>query len=604
MNTRSRLVPLLSCFAVAGLLSVPEAVSAAPKQARVHVQAPLDLFNPGATRLDSLESYGSSAVLARSFEVPYATLEPLINAQLDAIVPNKIQGVEVCTDPCPDVTWSVRIRPTFKFTKKNQPVLTSLGSSGENRVKIELATQVRLDVHADVRAETWFDTVEVPVDVFVVVGVKAAVELELWPVIKAHKPGSSEPGVALEFTLDDKNISLELNGTAAALGAKWGTIIGLSPVGFLVGGPIFGPILAWIGDEAADMAERAISKVFYTRVEALLQSQGDALEDMVNDHVNPAVTQANAIKDKLMGTKLPGVNKTLTELNASLGAKLELHTTTPGGGVATSAVLRMSGAAGSGAVKGVLRLPKQVCEYVHVNSGPLKGTTIPMGLVPANQDLAGKVGQACGGVVGAGLVARSYLGASPHTALGAGAQNLPTWKDNAGQSKWTGNLTQTDKWYECGFEVSGLPNAAIVRLDGTPWLAQHLVTVENQRFFEAKLGAQVVLDNFMKPVAGGQIVFGGEGKCGGGGGGKGLAPSRLKELKDLLNPENCPQCGLKRRPGMDHVLELTNSQAFLETAAGKNLLQAVQKARATPSKIDAQKIDPKKLDAQQPAARK
>lgn len=573
-------VSILSCCTAAGLLVAADPASAAPKTARVHVQAPVDLQNPGATRLDAIEGYGSTPLLYRSFEVPYATLEALIDGQLDAIVPNKLEGVEVCTDPCPDVTWSIRISPTFKFTQKNQPTLTAIGSSSQNKVKIELRTQARLDVHADVRAETWFDTVEVPVDIYVVVGLKAAVELELWPVIKVHKPGSSEPGVALEFTLDDKNIDLELNGTAAALGGKWGTIVGLSPAGLLVGGPILGVILAVIGDEAADLAEAAISDVFYARVEAMLNGQGAALEDMVNDYIDPVVDQANAVKDKLMATKLPGVGKTITELQTTLGAKLELHTTTPDGGVASSGVLRLSAAAGAGKLKGVVRLPKQTCEYAKINGGPLKGATIPLGLVAANNDLAAKVGQACATAMGGGLTTKGYLGANPRRVLGPSAQDLPSWKDNVGQMKWTGNVTQTDKWYECAFEVASLPNAGIVRLDGQPWLAQHLVDVADRRYFEAKLGAQIVLDNLMKPVPNGQLVFGGEGKCGGGGGGAGLAPSKLKELKDMLDPAKCPQCGVMRKPGMEHVIEVNNSKGFLDTAIGKQVLQNVQTARA------------------------
>jgi hypothetical protein len=582
MKTAKRLLSIVSCCAAAGLLLAPDVADAAPKYARVHVQAPLDLQNPGATNLDSLGYYGLSPIWSHGFEIPYAQVEALINSRLNDIVPNKIGGVEVCTDPCPDVTWSIRIKPKFKFTKTNQPVLTSLGKSGENRVKVELTTEARLDVHADVHAETWADSVDVPVDVFVVVGLKAAVEVELWPTLKVHKPGSTAPGVDLEFSLVNSDIDLDLNGTAVALGAKWGTIIGLSPVGLLVGGPILGPILAWLGDEAADMAEIAISNLFYSKVEGILNAQSAGLEDMVNDNLLPYVDQANNLKDRLMNSPLPGVNKTITQLTSGLGATVELHTTTPDGGVATSAVVRMSGAAGSGKLKGVLRMPKQVCEYARVNGGPLKGAVLPLGLKPTNEDLAAKVGQACSTLSSAPLTAKSYLGASPRAALGATAQDLPIWKNNAGTSKWTGNLTQTDKWYECAFEVSGLPNAAIVSLDSQTWLTQHLVEVTDERFFEAKVGAQVVLDSRMKPVAGGSIVFGGEGKCGGGGGGRGIEASQLQKLKDMLNPEKCPQCGLKRVPGSEHIIEVTNPQAFLDTAAGKELLKTIQANRAAP----------------------
>ena len=577
-----RLLSVMSCCA-AGLLLAPDVADAAPKQARVHVQAPLLINNPAGTNLDMVELY-NAPLWSQQFEIPYAAAEALINAKIDEAVPNKLSGVERCGDPCPDVTWSVRIKPRFKFTKKNQPVLTSLGQSGENRVRIELETEGRLDVHADVHAEIWADSVDLPVDVFVIVGLKAAVEIELWPTLKVHKPGSSAPGVSLEFTIVDSDLDLDLNGKAVALGAKWGTLIGLSPVGLLVGGPILGPILAWLGDEAADMAEREISKLFYAKVESILAAHSAGLEDVVNDHILPYVNQAAGLKDQLMNTPLPGVNKSFNQLSADLGVKLELHTVTPDGGVATSAVLRMSGAAGSGKIKGVLRMPKEVCKVAIMKGGPLAGAVLPLGLEASNTDLAGKVGQACSSLSAAGpVVARGYLGASPRTALGPAAQDRPVWKDNAGQPRLTGTLTQTAKWYECGFEVANLPNAAIVSLDSHPWLEEHHIEFKDDRFFEAKAGAQVVLDHLMRPVPDGSIVYGGAGKCpGAGGGGSGIEQNKLDKLKDMLNPEKCPQCGIIKQPGSDHVIEITNPQAFIETTLGKDLLKTVQANRAAP----------------------
>lgn len=223
-----------------------------------------------------------------------------------------------------------------------------------------------------------------------------------------------------------------------------------------------------------------------------------------------------------MNSPLPGINKSYNQLSASLGATLQLHTVTPDNGIASSAVLRMSGAAGSGKLKGVVRMPKKVCEYAHVSGGPLKGATLPLGLVDANTDLAAKVGQACTSLSSSPLTARAFLGGNPRLALGAAAQDLPVWKTNAGQSKWTGTVTQTDKWYECGFEVTSLPNAAVVGLDSAAYMNEHHVEVKNRRFLEAKIGAQVVFDEQLKPVLDGSIVFGGEGKCGGGGGGRGI----------------------------------------------------------------------------------
>lgn len=577
-NRPSSVLPCAAALAVSGLFAVaPADAAAAGKPVRVHVQAPVDFHNPMATRLDSLESYGP-ALFNQRFEIPYDQLEKLIDEKLDEQVPNSIGGVVVCTDPCPDVTWRIKISPTFKFTKKNQPVVTKIGPSGDARVKVELSAQAKVSIHADVHAETWFDSADVPVDVFVVIGVKASVEVGLWPKIDP-KP------VELEFTLDDKNIDLELNGTAAALGAKWGTIIGLSPVGLLVGGPILGPILAFLGDEAADVAEQKVSEVFYDRAEKLFAEATRGLEDMVNDYIEPYVNQANDIKDKLLNKPIKGVNKSVGQLLGQLGASIELHTVTPEGGLAASAVVRMTGAAAGGKIHGTVRMPNKTCEYVKVNGGPLKGATVPLGLVPANEDLKAKVGQPCSSLLGADGIGRQvYLGANPRTALGTEAQNLPTWKPS-GSLTWKGNLVSEGEWYACKFEIGGLPNAGVVELETGGAVAAHLVDAKHRYFELSAAGKSLVFDNFLTPLKleGGnaQVILGGAGKCGGGGGGAGLAPNKLKELKDLLDPAKCPQCGIQRKPGSEHIIEVTNGDVFAKTNFGKELVQKVNTARAS-----------------------
>ncbi|WP_434427737.1 hypothetical protein [Nannocystis pusilla] len=572
--------PCAAALAVSGLFALaPADAAAAGKTVRVHVQAPVDFHNPMATRLEGIEQYGQ-ALFYQDFAIPYDQLEKLINEKLDALVPNKIGDTVVCTDPCPDVTWSIRIKPTFKFTKKNQPVVTKIGPSGDARVKVELSAQAKVAVHADVHAETWLDSVDVPVDVFVVIGVKASVEVGLWPKIDP-KP------VSLEFTLDDKNIDLELNGTAVGLGMKWGTIIGLSPVGLLVGGPILGPLLAILGDEAADFAEQKVSQIFYDRTEKLFAEATRGLEDMVNDYIEPYVKQVNDIKDTLLNKRIKGPDKTVGQLLGQLGASLELHTVAPDGGFAASALVRMTGAPAGGKIYGSVRMPKKVCEYAKVSGGPLKGATIPLGLVDANQELQAKVGQACTAVLGADGIARQvYLGANPRTVLGATAQSLPSWK-SSGSLTWKGNLVAEADWYACKFEIGGLPNAAVVELETGGAVAAHHVAAKERFFAITAAGKSLVFDAGLspEPVEGGngQVIFGGAGKCSAGGGGKGAAPSKLKELKDLLDPAKCPQCGIVRKPGSEHVIEITNGDAFAKTNFGKDLVQKVNAAKLNPS---------------------
>lgn len=587
-------------FAACSLLAltfVPGDAAAAGKSVRMHVQAPVDFNNPGATRLDSIENYGP-ALFNQQFEIPYTTLEKLIDDKLDALVPNTIGDTVVCSDPCPDVTWSIKITPTFKFTKKNQPVLTKLGSSGEAKVRVELASQAKISIHAAVHVETWFETIDVPVDVFVVIGVKAKVDVKLWPKI--------DPGdVDLEFTLDDGDIDLELNGTAVSLGAKWGTLVGLSPVGLLVGGPILGPILAALGNEAADIAEQKLSDAFYSRADTLLAAATGNLEDMVNDYIEPYVTQANDIKASLLGKKLDGVGQTLEQLMTKLGAKIDLHTVTPGGGLAASAVMRMSGAAAGGRIEGSLRLPNKTCKIAKVNSGPLAGTVIPLGLVPTNEDLKAKVGQKCSAVLGrAGIDSSVYLGANPQTVLGKSAQHLASWK-RGGSLTYSGTLKAEADWYACSFEIGSLPAAAIVELETTGAIVSRHVEVD-ARFLEVTAaGKSVVFDQLLDPVNKSQVILGGAGVCPNfSSGGAAITPGKAKELEDLLDPENCPQCGIKVAPGSEHIIEIANGEGFAKTSLGKSISKNLSRAKAKTSGQAPAKAGAPKSGVAKPGAAK
>ncbi len=573
---------------VSALALAPVGAAAAPVTVKVSVHAPLVSPSLGKDKLGGVEKH-STTPFNKDFAIPYDVLEPQIAKAIDDLIPNKISGVEVCTDPCPDVTWSVKLKPKFKFTKKNQPTLTQIGPSGQSKVRVQLETEVRLDVHADVHAETWFDSVDTPVDVFVVVGVKARVDVSLWPDLEAKKPGTNEKGVELEFTLVDKNIDMNIGGKAAGLGLKWGTIIGLSPIGVLAGGPILGPILAIIGDEAAEAATAEIGRVFDEQVAIAFKAQTDQLEDMVNARIDPLIAQANDLKDDLLDTPVPGTGKTLDQLKSDLGADLQLHTVAKTSSVHSAAIMRFSSSASGGKVIGKVRVPTHVCQYMTINVGGFKAT-MPMGLVEANQDLAAKVGTKCSSALTEKFGRKSYLGANPKTALGSGAQDLPNWSNTVGSVAYSGNMTKTDDYYECAYELSSLPKAAILAIEPGE-LGQRGIETSRRVMQLTAAGKSLVLDNELKPLpagAGGNssLIIGGKGECGAGGSSGGLTPNKMKELKDLLDPEKCPQCGILKKAGSE-IFEVSNPQAFFDTAVGKSLRTQIETAKGKKLRINA-----------------
>lgn len=596
---------LASATLAAAIAVAPTGADAAPVRARVSVAAPLVSASQASDKLSGVEQHRIMP-FNKDFAIPYEALEDQLDDAIDGLIPNKISGVEVCTDPCPDVTWSVKLNPKFKFTKKNQPTLKQIGSSGQSKVRVELKTEARLDIHADVHAETWFDSVDAPIDVFVVIGMTARVDVSLWPTLKAQKPGTSESGVELEFTLVDSDMDLDIDGKAASLGMKWGTIIGLSPVGVFAGGPILGPILAIIGDEAADAATEEIGRRFDEQVAVAFEAQTEGLEDVAHDYIDPYITQANDLKDDLLDTPIPGVNKTLEQLEDELGAEIKLHTVASTSNVHSAAVMRFSSAAAGGKVLGKVRVPKKTCEYASISVGGFKAK-MPLGLVDDNQDLAAKVGQACSAVLTEKFGRKSYLGANPKDVLGSGAQNLPNWSGSVGTLTYKGNMSQTADYYECAYELTGLPKAAILAIESGD-LAERGIGVNRRVLEVTAAGKSAVFDNQLKPlpVSGGNssLVIGGKGQCGGGSSSGGLTPSKMKELKDMLDPEKCPQCGIKNIKG-SHIYEVTNPQAFFDTKLGKEIKANISKAKSSPKAGPGAKTAPKAQPASKasPAAK-
>ncbi len=576
--SRSLLLPSRIAAVAMAMVLLPTTADAAPRTVRLHVQAPINLDNPAATRLESVEQYGNPAVFTKSFEIPYDTLETEIRKNMKNVLPNKVSGTAVCTDPCPDVDWSIKLAPKFKFTKKNQPTLKSIGTSGDSRVEIKLVSQARIDVHADVHVETWAESADFPIDAFALIGVEATAKVQLWPTVKLEK-------LDFEMTLDDTDLDFELNGKLVALGAKWGSLLGTTPLGIMGGGPLaLGSLLAVLGNEGAELAEKKLKELYQKEAGEMFAEATKGLEKMVKDHIDPEIDKINNVKAKAMDAKLPGVNKSLNQLTAASGASLVLHTVTPSNNLYASAVVRFSGAAGSSKVKGKLRVPATQCVYASI-----MGAKMPVGFKAANTALEGKVGQSCSAALPANAVSsNAYLGGDPKKVLGSTAQSLPNWK-SSGQLSFSGKLVRvgpessagptlgggTQPHYECAFEVGKLPTAGIVKFEEGAGLSQYSGVDFHERVMTSTVGSStLVLDNELKPLVG-AVELGGPATCSTGGGPV-LTPSKAKELMDMLDPENCPQCGPRLVQSKGDIYEFANEAAFAKTKLGKELVPQIE----------------------------
>ncbi len=557
---------LLSLLAITSTAAIATPSHAGPS-ARLHVQVPFDFNNPQATSLGSVESYGNNPYIERSFEIPYSLLESQIEKALEDAIQSPVTGSYDLPDPAPILKYRIKIDPKVKFTKKNQPTFAKVGPSSDATFDVKLDTRVRADVKIDVHAEVGPETVDIPLTAYVEINATGKVRMKLWPTISAEN-------VDVEFALHSSNVDLELNGVAMELGAKVGVVVGLSPAGIFGGGLLLGPFAAIVANEAADVAEREINKAFNKELKKLVPKYGAEVEKRVKAELDPALAAADAVKDKALGKQVPGTGKTLQQLLGDLGASIEVHLTTPTDDLAVAATLRMTGAPAGGKLSGKIRIPKKECTYAYGNdNGWLKGAKIPLEMVPTNEGLSRLVGKACSEVVASsGLSRQIYLGANPRTAIGPEAEARTTWK-TGGDLELIGNLTQTDEYYECKFEIDDLPKATILDLESAGALKDKL----NEEQFDERMmvlssgGVSVVLDRNLDPWAAGGVVIGGAGECHGrGGGGKALTPNQAQELLDKLDPDKCPSCGLERIPGTQDW-KINDGNAFEKSAIGSKV---------------------------------
>ena len=591
-----------AALAVSMLLAMPAAQAS---DVRLYVLAP----QPPAS-LKTVETQGSDKpAYAHSYAISYGTVEQQIRNEIKKSNID-LGGSVVCEGACPDVSWHVSVTNDFAFTQKNQPVVTAFGNAQDNGVDVALKTQFKLSIL--VNARLWADpatghvegTAKVPIDL--VIGMQANSKLALWPEVKSissHCEATKlQETVCVTLTLDDKNIDLsDPKGIAVGVGMALGGLIGASPLAAGIGDPLSGLLVGkLISEEVVKIAERRVQEEANKVLNNVLQVAAIRATWLASTYVDAKVTQANAVKSKLLDTKLPGVNKSLQELSSAFGLSLDVETRTSSDDVYVIVTPRFAADPAGAKLVGKLRMPKEACVYGEWTMG-----TIPLGLttVENNRDLSGKVGTSCANLMpSSDIKLAGYLGADPKI-LKIGANPLPNWKP-VGSFKLTGILTEykhgatvqarrtlgsptrhaATGYYECGFEISGLPNADIIELTFKGKAAERMPGFQQEphRYVEVSAaGVSAALDADWKK-AGPPVVIGGEGKCGPG---TVKAPHYepegwLDRIGDLLDMDKCAVCGIKLEEGM---LKASNMKPVLENPALKPLFDALAAGRPLPA---------------------
>lgn len=604
---------LAAALAAMTFLAAPSARAA---DVKVFVLAP----SPQQS-LRTVETQGSDKpVYTHSYAVPYGTLEQQLRAaiQSKANLDTGNQTVN-CPSACPDVHWRVVVNSDIAFTQKPLPTIKAFGNAQENGIDVKLEhAQVKL--HLAIHAEMWIEpvtgkvskSVDVPIDLLI--GLDAASRLNVWPqVISAKVPCAvtqAQETACVTLTLDGKNIDLsDAKGVAVGVGSALGNLAGMQfgallgdPLSALIGGDL-GSALGKLGSKAAaNEAESYIQGKANEALNAMMQVASVQATLQASNYLDARVTQANALKDVLMNTKLPGLNKSYQELANAFGLTFDVQTRTSNADMYVIVTPRFAANPSGAKLVGKLRMPKEACVYGEWEMG-----TLPLGLttVEKNLDLAGKVGTSCANIMPAADIKLSgYLGADPKI-LKVGANPLPNWKP-VGSISLTGNLTvyshepavqmrqvggfrrhAATGYYECGFEYSG-PSADIIEIQFKGKAAERMPGYQQDphRFVAVSVaGYSAALDDTWKQ-AGPPVIIGGEGKCTAG---KVKAPhyqaeTWLDRIGDLLDLDKCPSCGIKLSEGM---LKASNMKPVLENPALKPLFDALKSGKPLPAAAQA-----------------
>jgi hypothetical protein len=533
---------VLSTLVAATVAAAPAAATAA--SVRLNVQAPFDL---GTKKLDleSLEHQNLAPVFGRTFLVPYDTLEPLLANGLEDVVGRQLHFYVKCTglgidELCPDTDITVNVHSDFKFTQKGQPVVTSIGPAKDNKFRIKLDTQARIGLDAAIHHETgiWHSGSET-VDIFVLIGAHASVDVTLWPT-----PSASN--LKVELTRDGGNIEIEGLTEQIVIASTVLGGVALGPIG-----AIFGAILGEIGAAAA---EDAIKDAINAAISDQLNAANVQLRALVQAQIDPVIAQAVNYQNKALNTKIPAIGLTLAQALAVGPASLDVRSRSNGASeVRVVATTRFDPTPQGKSLQGKLRFPKTTCRFEKAGNKTAGYMTFPVAIDPINADLAGK---SCAALISGSSFARSvYLGESPEKLLGSGdpANTLASWQAT-GNVSTSGSVVDKGDYYECPYTVGNLPAAAILDLGAVKGsdMANRLDTFAfRARFlFMSLLGPATLLDADGKPKNAGALVFGGKGPtvladCPSSySAGTGFRKDKLSELKDKFDPEKCPTCGL------------------------------------------------------------
>ncbi|MBW2395955.1 MAG: hypothetical protein JRG95_16990 [Deltaproteobacteria bacterium] len=477
----------------------------------------------------------SQTIFNHDATIPYDAIQTAIHAEAKA-------KANQYGDHKGDVSWSyidyaykTNSTAGFKFTQKDQPTITVL-SSTENKVRVVLHTEAVLTFKATASAIT--DEVMLPpspptewpdfdgsIEIEARFKLDAQADIAIWPEVLAEN-------VSVVLANGKPKVTVTgLAGDMAGFALSVGTTVGFTPAGLVAGGPATMGVAAVLGsNEAYDLAVTKMVELITAALEKGVAAANAEIKTRIQNELLPAVAAVNQLKNQALAIPIPGIGKSLGALQNEAGMSFDVRTQPFGnGGTHTSVTVRFDGQARGGKVEGKLRLPKAQCVKSDVGGMGQKILTGFLG--QANQDL--HAGQSCAALFGANDVKiRAFLGATPPQT------GLPNWADAPGQLAGKGTVrdralfqqgASKEGYFECGFEITGLPKGVVSFSTIVGKLANRLEDYKLNDERRWVLGAGQ-----------GPWIIGGGGKCEGLGKGGALTPNAVEQMRRGL--EDCPEC--------------------------------------------------------------
>lgn len=493
------------------------------------------VYNPNWSYLNAIEHGQMKTVLSQSMAIPDSTLGPLLSAQVAAEADKfDASGHVSCTGDCPDYDWQVDASGSFAFTEPSNTTLTVL-SATQNRVKVDIRSsgKVLLHVYGEAIGGGIAPDADGTIDIEIPITVVASAEIAVFP-------DWAVENVQIHTTISSKANISGYTGELFAAAAVSGSLIGGSPLGLALGGPgTFFSLIMVAGEVAIDKIEDKIAEA----VVAAASKGAKKFTDKVLARISPTIGQGNDLKNQAMNTVIPGVGRSLTQLQSSLGARLHVRTRKSGANVQVTATVRFDGRSQQGTLRGEIRFPKNFCTEGSTDSFGGGDITYSGGLEPANGDL--NVGQPCAQLLGGGRWGHGKISGSAFLGLNPPQENLPEWNAFSRSFGGVGTLRDTGRWYACDFQATGYPNG-VLELSVGGSLGKRLNSGDTQRVLV--VGNQVFDERLALQPEG--VIFGGAvGGCEGIGGKVG-AFQRPKQMKV---PRRVQPDDMRLRPGHGQV---------------------------------------------------